>query len=223
MPLKEKNSHYDIAREITELKEGMNELGIAFDSGIINKFRKYLDVLYFYHGKIHLLSHRDYERISRRHFLPSLVAVPHVRKHERVCDVGSGAGFPSIPLYIVLPEIALVIFEAQRKKAHFLRYLVETLGLAGIDVVDMRAEQYSGRTFDLALLKAVGAVKEHARLLDKLLEKGGEAIFYKTLRVEEELKNAASVLDKLHFTAEVRKVYTPLEKRPLALVILRKM
>ncbi|MGB7055053.1 MAG: RsmG family class I SAM-dependent methyltransferase, partial [bacterium] len=96
MRLREQNnSAYDVGREIAELERGMEELGIAFNLGVLDKFKTYLEALYSYHGKMHLLSHRDYERISRRHFLPSLLALPFAMNHKRVCDVGSGAGFPS--------------------------------------------------------------------------------------------------------------------------------
>jgi 16S rRNA (guanine527-N7)-methyltransferase len=222
MILKEENNQYKPAREIAELKTGMIELGIPFNSDMLRRFDIYLKILYSYHGKIHLISHRDFERISRRHFLPSLTAMPYLKNHRRVCDVGSGAGFPSIPLKIVLPKLDLVLFEAQYKKALFLEHLIETLCLEKIRVVHMRAERYSGELFDLALLKAVGSIRVLVRVLDILLEPGGEAIFYKSSRAEDELKAAARSLAKMHFTAEVKNVCTPLEKLPLALVVLCK-
>lgn len=216
------NRPSDMVREIAELEQGMRELGIIFDRAVIDKFNDYLQLLHASHGKFHLISHLDHKRVSRRHFLPSLVALRYVEKHNRVCDIGSGAGFPSIPLKILIPHLDLVIFESQRKKADFLERLIDALRLERAEVVNSRAEDYSGRRFDLGLLKAVGTIKKFVRLLDSILEADGEAIFYKTFGVEEELKIARGFLNKLRFTAEVMKTHTPLEKRPLALVILRK-
>jgi 16S rRNA (guanine527-N7)-methyltransferase len=216
------NSRPDTAREIAELEQGMHELGIMFDITILERFEEYLQVLYAYHGRMHLLSHRDYERVSKRHFLPSLIALPYVEKHSRACDIGSGAGFPSIPLKILLPNLDLLILESQRKKADFLRHLINRLGLEGVEIVHERAENYSGSKFDIVLLRAVGAIKRFVKVLDILLEADGEAIFWKTFTIQEELKIAAGSLDKMHFTAEVKKIHTPIDKRPLALVILRK-
>jgi 16S rRNA (guanine527-N7)-methyltransferase len=219
---KQSNSAYDIGREIAELERGMNELGIRFNHSVFDKFKTYLEVLYSYHGKMHLLSHRDYERISRRHFLPSLLTLPFTIKHKRVCDVGSGAGFPSVPLKILSPHLDLVIFEAQRKKADFLNYLMERLDLEGVEIVNGRAEIYSGVKFDLALLRAVGKINKLIGVLDLLLEPGGAAIFFKTLRVEKEIGDAQKALQKHNFRVLIRKTLTPLDKSPLALVTLRK-
>ena len=219
---RQNNSRFDAGREIAELERGMDELGIAFGHPVLDKFRTYLRVLYAYYGKVHLLSHGDYERISRRHFLPSLIALPMVENHKRVCDVGSGAGFPSLPLKILLPDMELVIFEAQRKKADFLKHLIEELSLENVELVNVRAEEYSGRQFDLALLKAVGPIRKLIATLDLLLEPGAEAIFFKTLKVQEEISKAQKALHKYDFEVTITKTATPIEHLPLALVTLRK-
>lgn len=209
-----------IGREIAELKAGLTELGIDFDDAVLNRFKKYLNVLYTHRTALHLLSCGDYERISRRHFLASLIALPYVKKHSRACDVGAGAGFPSMPLKILLPEIDLVIFEAQRKKADFLHRLVSELDLSGVEIVNDRAEHYSGRRFDLVLLKAVGKIDRLVRMVDTLLLPGGQAIFYKTYQVDEEIRRAGRKLKNRAFRIEVKKIVTPVEKSPIALVIL---
>lgn len=213
---------YEIGREIAELKRGMDELGINYGQPVLDRFKIYLEVLYLYHGKIHLLSHQDYKRISRRHLLPSLMALPEVEVHSRVCDVGSGAGFPSVPSKILLPNMDLVIFEAQRKKADFLQYLLERLELRRFKIMNARAEEHHGAKFDLALLRAVGKIGMLVDVLNVLLEAGGAAIFFKTASVEEEIDEAQKALHKHNFQVSVKKMITPLEKLPLALVTLRK-
>ena len=215
--------HRHIVQEIAELETGLTELGIDFDDAVLEKFRTYLDILYAYRTTLHLVSHGDYERIGRRHFLPSLVAFPCVKKHIRSCDVGAGAGFPSVPLKILLPDLDLVIFEAQRKKASFLHHLVREHDLSEIEIVNDRAECYSGPKFDLALLKAVGKIDRLVRVVDMLLLPGGEAIFYKTHRVDGEIERTEKKLKKKCFHIEVKKTTTPVEKSPIALVILKKL
>jgi 16S rRNA (guanine527-N7)-methyltransferase len=220
---KTSNTADSIEREITELKEGLNELNIAFEQSTLDRFKVYLEVLHHYHGKIHLLSHRDYERIAVRHFLPSLLILSDVMKHKRVCDIGSGAGFPSVPLKILAPHLDLVIFEAQRKKANFLTNLVQKLELRKTKIVNARAETYSGVKFDLALLRAVGKIRRLIAVLDLLISPGSEAIFFKAAKVEKELDQAKKPLHQWNFQVSVRRVSTPVEKSPLALVVLRKM
>jgi 16S rRNA (guanine527-N7)-methyltransferase len=219
---KQNDLMYDIGRDIAELEKGMDELGIVFDPAVRERFKVYLEVLHSYHGKVHLLSHRDYKRISRRHFLPSLLVYKDSMYHKQVCDVGSGPGFPSVPLKILLPHLELVIFEAQRKKADFLNYLVERLELERVEIVNARAEMYAGAKFDLALLRAVGTIRKLIAVLDSLLAPKAEAIFWKTLRVEKEIEEAQETLHQRNFQVSIRKTLTPLDKSPLALVILRK-
>jgi 16S rRNA (guanine527-N7)-methyltransferase len=216
------NSREDMDREISELRTGLVELGIDHDARMIRCFQDYINMLHSFHGRIHLLSNRDYQRISRRHFLPSLAAFPYVRHHVRVCDVGGGAGFPSIPLKIVLPALDLVIFESVRKKAEFLRTLVTTLRLSKIEVRNERAEDYSGAGFDLILFKAVGKIRKLMTIVDRLLVAGGESIFYKSHDVQTELRHAGSDIEKKGLRKEVVNLSTPVEALPLALVILRK-
>lgn len=209
-------------REIGELKTGLSQLGVELDRTAAGRFAVYLQTLYDYHGKLHLISHQDYGRISRRHFLPSVLGFPYLRDRARVCDIGSGAGFPSVPLKILKPEIDLVIIEAVKKKAGFLTRLIERLRLERVEVVNERAEQYAGQPFDLVLLKAVGKIEKLLPTVDALLAADGEAIFYKALDVDDELRRAARALSRLGFTAEVVRTTTPVEKAPMALVILRR-
>lgn len=219
----ENNQLKSLDRELDDLGCGLRQLSIDFDTEIIARFKDYLQILYSYRGKLHLLSHRDYERISRRHFLPSLTALQYMREHHRACDVGAGAGFPSIPIKVVMPALDLVIFESVTKKARFLRALVKRLGLERVEVRNERAEDYAGKGFDLMLFKAVGRIGKMIGVVDKMLLPEGEAIFYKSANVVTELVQAESVMNKKKYTAKVINLSTPVEDLPLALVILSRL
>ena len=85
MRSKNENSHSgSLEREVDDLRRGLTELRIDSNTEIIARFKDYLRILHSYHGKLHLVSHRDYERISRRHFLPSLAAIEYLQNHQRV-------------------------------------------------------------------------------------------------------------------------------------------
>lgn len=223
MKSRKKSDRDSIEREIAELQVGLTELGITLKSDRLEKFETYLKFLYSYHGKIHLLSHGDYDKISRRHFLTSLAAFPFVKDHKRCCDIGAGAGFPSVPLKILLPKLDLVIFESMRKKADFLRHLVDELNLAGVQVINDRAERYAGMGFDLMLLKAVGKMKDLIGVVDRLLIRGGQAIFYKTHQVEGEIGGVKGEFRRRGFGLELKKILTPVERLQVSLVILSKL
>ena len=208
--------------ELNELKEGLRQLGIEYDKSVLERFCIYLEVLHNYKDKVHLLSHRDYAHIARRHFVTSLTALKYIKRFKYVCDVGAGAGFPSIPLRILLPDIDLTLFESRGKKVRFLNTLIDHLGLMHTRVVNGRAEDYKERKFEVVLLKAVGKIKKLVKTIEHLIEPQGIAIFYKTHRIEDELRAAAAVLEKKHFRIRTEKLFTPLENLPLALVILEK-
>jgi 16S rRNA (guanine527-N7)-methyltransferase len=209
---------HEIERELEDLRCGLDVLGIKHNKDIIQKFRVYLEVLFKKRNELHLLSHRDYKRISRRHFLTSLIAFEHIKGHTRVCDIGSGAGFPSMPLKIVDPHIELTLIEAQGKKVDFLRFLIKELAYNDVNIVYQRVEDYSDKVFEVILLRAVGKIKKLVSSVDRLLEPGGKAIFFKSLSVEKELAQ----LNLQNFHVKLEKTMTPLEQAPLALVILCK-
>jgi 16S rRNA (guanine527-N7)-methyltransferase len=213
----------DPRRELRDFDQGLAEMGLAATPEIREQFRKYLDILYHYHHKIHLISHRDYERISRKHFLPALCGLPFVPDRGRVCDIGAGAGFPSLPIKIFKPQIELTLFESIRKKAGFLERLVAELGLSGINVVCGRAEAERGAAYDLILIKAGGKIKDLLGTVNRLLMPGGRAVFYKSVKTEPEIAEVQSRLVRLGLRIGIHDVRTPLEPALLRFVLLEKM
>ena len=210
------------SREIAELRAGLETLHIEYHKADLEKFRRYLEVLDDYRNKIHLISHQDYTRVSKKHFLPSLLALPYVKGVHHACDIGAGAGFPSIPLKIFTPDLNLILFESVRKKAEFLKYLVCELKLDNVQIVNERAENYPTAAFDLVLIRAAGKIKKLVKVIDRLVSANGCAIFYKTCRTEDEVKIAQSEIEKRKFVITVKELRTPLENQPLALVILKR-
>jgi 16S rRNA (guanine527-N7)-methyltransferase len=212
----------DCTRELEEFEKGLRALSINPTGQILEKFRTYLEILYEYRRKIHLLSDTDYSRISRRHFLISLMALPYLVGHTSACDIGAGAGFPSIPLSILTPDSTFTLFEAQHKKAHFLETLIYALQLPHVHVINDRAEHYLSKHFDVIILKAVGKIKKLIKVVDHLIEPGGDAIFFKSYDIASELKSAAREIEKRNFHVQIEKLTSPLEHLPVALVILKK-
>lgn len=218
MKLKKRNR----TREIEELEKGLHILSINYNKQTLEKFQTYINMLHEYHDKVHLLSQRDYSRISRRHFLTSLVALPYLAGRTRVCDIGAGAGFPSIPLSMMMPDINFTLFESKRKKTHFLEHLIRVLQLSRVRVINDRAEYYKAGRFDAIVIKASGKIKKLIKVVDHLIIEGGDAIFYKCHSVEDEIKSAEREIKKRGFQVRIEKLTTPIEQLPLALVVLRK-
>jgi 16S rRNA (guanine527-N7)-methyltransferase len=147
------------------------------------------------------------------------MAFPYVNGCHVVCDLGAGAGFPSIPLKIVRPSITFTLLESRQKMAAFLNTVVDELKLTDIAVTHERAERYYGRTFDVVLIRAAGKIKKLVKTIDHLMAPTGSAIFYKSHDIGDELRMAEPFLVKQKFHVRVEKLWTPIENLPLALVI----
>jgi len=116
----------------------------------------YLDLLLKWNARTNLTAIRDPQEIVRRHFGESLFAARHLDAPETLLDLGSGAGFPGVPIAMLYPEIAVTLAESQHKKASFLRETVRTLQLANVEVWAARAETLPvARQFHTVTLRAV--------------------------------------------------------------------
>jgi len=185
-----------------KLIEGARKLGLNLTSDQIAMFRRYRDELIAWQGRINLTAITDDEGIQTKHFLDSLscllaVAVPKsglqapahleaclLKPDTRLIDVGSGAGFPGLPLKIVCPAIQLTLLEATGKKVEFLRYMVSLLDLRGVTVIKGRAEEL-GRVpdhrerYDWALARAVAEMPALVEYLLPFVRIGGRALAQK--------------------------------------------
>ena len=127
------------------LARGARELGLSLDAAQLAQFESYYRVLADWNDRMNLTSVIGYEEVQVKHFLDSLTVLPALEQSlapdARVTDVGAGAGFPGLPLKLTRPGIHLTLVEATGKKANFLRHLVESLDLSGVEVHTGRAEE----------------------------------------------------------------------------------
>ncbi len=122
---------------------------------LLTQLSTYLDLLMKWNQRTNLSSIRDPREIVSRHFGESLFAVRHLPSAETLLDVGSGAGFPGLPIALARPQLQVTLAESQNKKAAFLREVVRTLGVA-VEVWGGRVEDLPvERRFDLVTLRAV--------------------------------------------------------------------
>ena len=146
----------DIAR-IAELL-GPYTAEVGPPPALLEQLQRYLDLLLRWNARVNLTAVRNPEEIVTRHFGESLFAarilLDDSRRSASLADVGSGAGFPGIPIKVFAPEFALTLIEPHNKKATFLREVIRTLQLDRADAFCGRAEQW-GKTADLVTLRAV--------------------------------------------------------------------
>lgn len=177
------------------MKEMFKNLKITLTDEQINAFKTYYDFLISENKKYNLTGITEYEEVLIKHFYDSLtlLKVNDFKDVVTVADIGSGAGFPGIPLKIINPGIKLTLVESQTKKANFLKELITLLKLNNVDVVNKRAEefaQHNKEKFDIVTARAVAPLNILNELTLPLVKVGGLFLAMKGDNYEEELKNA---------------------------------
>lgn len=161
-------------------------LGLALSPRQMAAFQRFEQELLDWNSRINLTAIRDSESIRTKHFLDSLSCLLVLREPpaRRLIDVGTGAGFPGIPLKIALPNIQLALVESVGKKAEFCRHVVQTLGLDKVEVVQARAEELGQshqhrEKYDWAVARSVANMPVLAEYLLPLVHIGGAMLAQK--------------------------------------------
>jgi 16S rRNA (guanine527-N7)-methyltransferase len=170
------------------LIQGLSALGITPSESLLTSFGFYLAELKKWNRAYNLTSLREDREIIVKHFFDSLLYLKALPSgHLRAADVGSGAGFPGLPLALARPETDIVLIEPSRKKAAFLRHMVRTLGTGNTTVLESRAEQIKDRTFDIVMTRALFSVAELVKRAGHLRARGGIFILSKGPKADAEL------------------------------------
>jgi 16S rRNA (guanine527-N7)-methyltransferase len=170
---------------IATLSEGAAAIGVRLGPAELHCFATYHGETLLWNRRINLVSERSAQEIVIRHFLDSLTPAPFLdRPDGALIDLGSGGGFPGIPLKIALPGLHLSLVEASRKKSSFLSHVVRTLRLDGVQVIRERVEELTagkalaGR-FDTLISRAAFKLPDLIRMASFFLKPGGQLIAMK--------------------------------------------
>lgn len=175
------------------LKRGLRELGYVPEADIVRSFMTYLSELKRWNKAYNLTSLKKEEDIVIKHFLDSLLYLKAMPKGEiTVVDVGSGAGFPGIPIKIIRPEIEMYLIEPSRKKSAYLRYIIKKLGFKKINVMEKRIEEVKVNRelpsqVDVAVTRALFSIKDFLKKTSRIVRHGGILILNKGPKVKEEV------------------------------------
>ena len=143
-----------------------------------------------------LLGPREMPRLWSRHILNSAVVAELVPPGKTVCDIGSGAGLPGIPMAIVLPDTSFALIEPMERRSDWLISVINELGLKNVEVIRARAEEV-GEVFDIATARAVSALPKLLRMCIPLVRHGGEILALKGSKAAEEIEEAKRIQKKL--------------------------
>lgn len=194
------------------LAAGAEQLGWPLTPAQLAQFEHYYQELVVWNEKFNLTAITDYADVQTRHFLDCLAGLPLLAaewqtpllatRTVRALDVGTGAGFPGIPLKIALPQLHWTLMDGTGKKVVFLRALVTQLGLKGVTVVQGRAEELGRQAtfrqqFDLVTARAVAPLNTLVEYLLPLARLGGLAMVYKGASAPQEFMAARRAIEVL--------------------------
>ncbi|MGD9017013.1 MAG: 16S rRNA (guanine(527)-N(7))-methyltransferase RsmG [Desulfobacterales bacterium] len=160
------------------LKDGCNDLSLSVDASQIDRFTAYCRELVRWNRRINLTRIEAPRDIAIKHILDSLTPAQRIPFRANMLDLGSGAGFPGIPLKILRDDLAVSLIDASRKRIHFLKHIIRTFEFDGVSAYQMRAETLEGETFfdapfDVVISRAFTSIVRLVRLSIPLLKSDG--------------------------------------------------
>ena len=209
--------------QIRILREGAAQFSLTLRDETISRFGTFIEEIQRWSRIGDLLSQTDPETLIRKHILDSLALLPWVPEGSRVLDIGSGAGFPGLPLAIAAPWIRVTLIEARRKRANFLKDAIRKLALRNIRTCEGRAEDLSQEkdlqsAFDIVATRATWNICTFLTLATPFLRLDGTVMAMKGPKLHQELEDQHEELTKIDFSHIDTKSYTLTgnEKRNIA-------
>lgn len=178
-----------------------NNLKIEFNEEIYNKIIFYTKQLITYNEKFNLTAITDEESIIKRHFLDSISFFNcNIAKESKICDVGTGAGFPGIPIKILRNDLNIDLIEISNKKVEFLKHIIEILDLSNINIIRERVENVSHETlyrekYDIVTSRAVSRLDKLLELSFALVNTNGKLIAFKGINFYDEIIESIKVMN----------------------------
>lgn len=217
-------------KSVDMLIEGAKEWGIFLEMFHVEHFQKYYALLLEWNQKMNLTAITEESEVVIKHLLDSLSVVKSgkIKGEEKIIDVGTGAGFPSIPLKIVFPKLKATLLDSSKKRITFLEEVINKLGINGIELIHGRAEDIGKdikyrEQFDLSVARAVAPLNVLLEYTLPFVQVGGYFIALKGREVEEEIKSSQKALKELKGEIEeVKQIRLPFSDILHHLIIIRK-
>lgn len=199
------NNGYDTEKFV----DSLNDFGIRLTPVQLNQFMKYYELLITRNESVNLTAITDFDGVMMKHFTDSVAfsVLNLPTEGKTMIDVGTGAGFPGIPLKIIYPELQITLLDSLNKRISFLNQVIEELGLRNVRTVHLRAEE-AGKNpeyreqFDYCVSRAVANLSTLAEYCIPLVKITGKFISYKTADSDEEIIDSYTALKKMNAKVE---------------------
>lgn len=183
------------------LKKDLEEFNLTMNSKQEEQFMKYYEILVEWNSFMNLTGIVEFEEVCKKHFLDSisLCQAIDLMKEYTVIDVGTGAGFPGIPLKIMFPDLKITLLDSLQKRIKFLDQVIETCDLANVKTIHGRAEDFGKNPdyreqYDLCVSRAVANLSSLCEFCLPFVKLHGQFISYKSEKLEEEIKTSKSAV-----------------------------
>ena len=180
----------------------LKEFNIEINEEQIKSFEKYMNLLLEWNEKINLTAITQPEEVKLKHFVDSLTVLKYINDDDKVIDIGTGAGFPGIPLKIMKENTKITLLDSLNKRINFLNIVIETLILRNIQAIHGRAEEIARNKlyrekYDVAVSRAVANLSTLTEYMLPFVKVGGKCICMKGANVNEELERAQNAIKEL--------------------------
>jgi len=186
------------------LNEASNNEGLKFNASKYDQFMKYKDLIKEWNEKVNLTAIKEDEEIVKKHFIDSMKVFKfdQLKSAKNVIDIGTGGGFPGIPMKIIKPEVNIVLLDSLNKRIKFLNEVIKSLNLKNIKAIHGRAEDFAQEVqyrekFDIAVSRAVANLTVLSEYCIPYVKLGGYFVAMKGPAVEEEIKLSKNAIRML--------------------------